>query len=222
MKKGFDVWSYGPSLVRAGDFWVDAERWNKAEKCYETFLLRCGQKTEFSRSVRSKLSDVKNKKSKDEKGNDDKEKYSRDIDDYDIYILISVIMTTYNSEKYVKKSIESILSQSHYNFELIIVDDASEDKTFEILEEYSKKDSRIKIIKNKVNRGTYWSKNIGLSYAKGDFVTTQDSDDTSDNDRLKLQLKEFTKNPKIRVSSCNYVRVDSNGNIVMNIGLEER
>ncbi|MDP6527473.1 MAG: glycosyltransferase family A protein, partial [Candidatus Pacebacteria bacterium] len=237
-RKGFDIWSHGPSLVRAGDLWVKAGDLIQAKDCYELFLLRCGQENTISKAVRSSLSSVNKKiKMSQKKSAVSNKQFSiipSIIAKWGASLIsfikfdeaeknkISVIMTTYNSKKFVGKAIESILSQTHSNLELVIVDDASTDGTFQILEAYSNKDSRIKLIKNFVNKGTYWSKNLGVVYSTGEFITIQDSDDISDKKRLELQLREFTKNSKIKVCSCNYVRIDVDGNIELNRGLKER
>jgi len=237
-RKGFDIWSHGPSLVRAGDLWVKAGDLIQAKDCYELFLLRCGQENTISKAVRSSLSSVNKKiKMSQKKSAVSNKQFSiipSIIAKWGASLIsfikfdeaeknkISVIMTTYNSKKFVGKAIESILSQTHSNLELVIVDDASTDGTFQILETYSNKDSRIKLIKNFVNKGTYCSKNLGVIHSSGEFITTQDSDDISDKKRLELQLKEFTKNPKIKVCSCNYIRINLDGDIVINRGLKER
>lgn len=120
--------------------------------------------------------------------------YSRDIEGYTIVPrpkntpLISVIMTAHNSERYIRYSIESILNQTYTNLELIIIDDASTDRTGKIIEEYEARDSRITYLHNKTNYGTYVSKNIGIKHSKGQYITFQDSDDYSIRNRLELQL----------------------------------
>ena len=124
--------------------------------------------------------------------------YGRDIEGYTIISrpkktpLISVIMTAYNSARYIKYSIQSILSQTYTNFELIIVDDCSKDTTGKIIEELARKDPRIIYLKNKTNYGKYVSKNIGIKHSKGQYITFQDSDDYSIRNRLQLQLKTIT------------------------------
>ena len=125
--------------------------------------------------------------------------YSRDIEGYTIIPrpkntpLISVIMTAYNAARYIRYSIESILNQTYSNFELIIVDDASTDRTSKIIDEYASKDPRILYLHNKINYGTYVSKNIGIKHSKGQYITFQDSDDYSIRNRLELQLNTLLK-----------------------------
>lgn len=139
-----------------------------------------------------------------------KEQYGKQLEGYTIIPrpknspLISVIMTAHNSEKYISYSIESILSQTYTNIELIIVDDASKDKTSKIIREYAGKDSRILHLNNKINYGTYVSKNIGIKHSKGQYITFQDSDDYSIRNRLELQLNAL-KNSNDLVCFGKYV-----------------
>ena len=134
--------------------------------------------------------------------------------------LVSVVMTTYNSDASVAAAIESVLAQTHRELELIIVDDASTDRTCEVLHEKAGQDSRIRIIESAHNRGTYWSKNSGIIIAKGDVITFMDSDDVIDPRRLEKQLAAIGSG--LVGSTCNYVRKDEAGNIVLNRGLEQR
>ena len=109
--------------------------------------------------------------------------------------LISVIMSTYNSEEMVKKSIESIISQSYRNFELLIIDDASTDSTFKVISSYQAKYKNIKIFQNQKNIGLTKSLNVLLEKTQGEYIARQDDDDMSINTRLENQLKIIkTKN----------------------------
>ena len=135
---------------------------------------------------------------------------------------ISVIMTTYNSADYVADAIRSILDQSHRNLELIVVDDASTDGTFELLREHARVDNRVRPFNCLENRGTYWCKNFGITKATGTYLTFQDSDDVSDPNRLDAQLKELSKDPNAVAATCNYVRRSPNGELIRNRGRLER
>jgi glycosyltransferase involved in cell wall biosynthesis len=119
--------------------------------------------------------------------------------------LVSIIMSAYNSEKSIGSSIYSILNQTYKNLELIIVDDASEDQTQEIIKKFILKDKRVKFIINKVNVGTYVSRNYALKYAKGDFITMQDADDWSHPQRIEYQINLLLKNKEIMM--CTGKRV---------------
>ncbi len=91
--------------------------------------------------------------------------------------LVSVLMTAYNREKYIAEAIESVLASTYKNFELIIVDDCSTDKTVSIAHEFEKLDSRVKLYVNEHNLGDYANRNTAASYAKGDYLKYLDSDD---------------------------------------------
>ncbi len=98
---------------------------------------------------------------------------------------ISVIMLTYNRENFISEAIESILNQTESDYEFIIVNNGSTDKSGEIAEMYAKLDYRIKVIhipKSSIGKG----RNIGLSLAKGDFITFVDDDDIAESDMLEF------------------------------------
>ncbi|WP_229760426.1 glycosyltransferase family 2 protein [Ferruginibacter lapsinanis] len=86
-------------------------------------------------------------------------------------------MTSYNREKYIGEAIESVLRSTYQNWELIIVDDASKDRTVEIARSYAEKDERIKLHVNEINLGDYANRNKAAGYAKGEYLKYLDSDD---------------------------------------------
>lgn len=133
--------------------------------------------------------------------------------------LISVIMTNFGWTEYTPVAIQSILDQSHSNFELIIVDDRSEANAYRKLAKFvrHKKDKRIKLIRLKQNSGTYRAKNNGLKIAKGDYITFQDSDDWSHPNRLSIQLDKL-KDKKVLALVVNYCRVDDFGIVNLHNG----
>lgn len=89
---------------------------------------------------------------------------------------ISVIIPVYNSEKYLSKCVDSILTQSYKDFEVILIDDESTDRSPALCDEYAQNDSRVKVI-HKKNGGTADSRNVGLSAVTGDYITFMDNDD---------------------------------------------
>jgi Glycosyltransferases involved in cell wall biogenesis len=91
--------------------------------------------------------------------------------------LVSVLMTSYNREKYIAEAIESVLASTYTNFELIIVDDGSKDRTVEIAQQYQNKDKRIKLFVNEKNLGDYPNRNKAASFAQGKYLKYVDSDD---------------------------------------------
>lgn len=112
-------------------------------------------------------------------------------------ILVSVVMSVYNGEKYLKSAVDSILSQTHKNFEFLIINDGSTDKTMEILNSYT--DKRIKILDNKENKGLIYSLNKGFNEAKGKYIARMDADDIALEDRLKKQILFLEKNQDIAI-----------------------
>ena len=101
---------------------------------------------------------------------------------------ISVIMSVYNSENFLKKSIESILNQTYENFQFLIINDCSTDKSLSILEYFKKKDKRVYIFENKSNIGLTKSLNKLLENAEGDLIARHDADDISDKSRFENQI----------------------------------
>ena len=90
--------------------------------------------------------------------------------------LISVIVPVYNSEQTLHRCIDSILGQTYRNFELLLINDGSKDRSGEICDEYARQDSRVKVF-HKENGGVSSARNVGLDNARGDWVTFVDSDD---------------------------------------------
>ena len=93
---------------------------------------------------------------------------------------LSVIVPVYNTSKYLKKCLDSILNQTFQDIELILVDDGSTDNSYSILEEYKKKYPKKIVLLQKENGGQGSARNLGLKHAKGDYITFVDSDDTID------------------------------------------
>lgn len=91
--------------------------------------------------------------------------------------LVSVLMTTYNREKYLAAAIESVLASTYENFELLVVDDQSKDKSVEIAQHYAKKDARVKSLINEKNLGDYPNRNKAASIANGKYLKYVDADD---------------------------------------------
>ena len=101
---------------------------------------------------------------------------------------ISVIIPVYNVEKYLYRCVDSVLGQTYYNIEVILIDDGSTDSSPEICDEYQKRDKRVKVI-HKKNSGAASSRNIGLSSAKGDYIAFIDSDDYIELDMYENMMK---------------------------------
>jgi len=110
--------------------------------------------------------------------------------------LVSVLMTAYNREKYIAEAIESVLASTHSDWELIIVDDGSVDKTVEIAKSYQSKDSRISVYVNEKNLGDYPNRNKAASYAKGEYIKYLDSDDIIYPHGLQVMVEAMEKFPE--------------------------
>lgn len=117
--------------------------------------------------------------------------------------MISVILSTFNNEKTISDSINSILNQTHKDFELIIINDCSTDKTKEIIKSFN--DKRIVFIDNKKNIGRSNSRNKAIKIARGDFVAIIDGDDISALNRLEVQVRYLINNPGIDLVACNVI-----------------
>ena len=115
---------------------------------------------------------------------------------------ISVLMSAYNSEKYIAEAIESILNQTFKDFEFIIINDGSTDKTAEIIEKYAKKDVRIRFVNNTKNQGIIAALNPGFAMCRGEYIARMDSDDISTPERLATQVAYLDAHPEVDLCSC--------------------
>lgn len=103
--------------------------------------------------------------------------------------MISIIMAAYNAEKTIEQAISSVLNQTYPNFELLVVNDCSTDKTAALIEAIAKKDSRIRVISNEKNSGVSYTRKHGLEEAKGEWIAILDSDDAWAPEKLKKQIE---------------------------------
>lgn len=124
--------------------------------------------------------------------------------------LVSIIMPTFKCGKFLKESIASAQAQTYQNWELIVVDDCSEDGTVEIVQELQKQDDRIRLLQNAVNSGAAVSRNAALRQAKGRWIAFLDSDDLWMPDKLEKQIRFMTENG-YAFSYHEYVEIDEEG-----------
>jgi glycosyltransferase involved in cell wall biosynthesis len=122
---------------------------------------------------------------------------------------VAVLMAVFNGEDYVGQALSSILTQSFADFEFIVVDDGSTDRTAEIIRSYD--DPRIRLLTNAQNLGLARSLNRGLSEARGEFVARQDADDISEPDRLRRQIEFLDANPTVALAGTWYTEIDRDG-----------
>ena len=122
---------------------------------------------------------------------------------------ISVVMPAFNQEKFIQTSIESIINQTYQNFEFLIINDGSSDKTLEIIEKFKKKDERIILI-NRNKGGLAACLNQGISLSKGQYIARMDADDIALPERLNVQLNYLVNNPTIDLVGSNIIYFSDN------------
>lgn len=121
--------------------------------------------------------------------------------------MISVIVPVYNAEKYLQRCVDSILKQSFTDFELLLIDDGSHDRSGELCDEYGDKDNRVKAF-HKENGGVSSARNVGLDNALGDWLTFVDADDTLSRDFLYHMVTGIDECVSLVVSNCDVIMKD--------------
>jgi glycosyltransferase involved in cell wall biosynthesis len=125
---------------------------------------------------------------------------------------ISIILPCFNHGLYIAQAIEGVLEQTYNDFELIIIDDGSQDKSKQIIEYYARKDKRIIPIFQGTNVGPGAARNAGLKISSGNFIAFCDADDIWEREKLKLQLNILSEFEEYDVVHSDAIIVDSNGN----------
>ena len=125
--------------------------------------------------------------------------------------LVSIITPTFNAEKFIRATIESVLNQSYQNWEMILVDDASTDKTIAIIKEFTIKDNRIKLIELSKNSGNGFARNVALEKAVGKYIAYLDADDIWLPIKLENQI-QFLKANNLPFTFSFYDCIDEEGN----------
>lgn len=126
--------------------------------------------------------------------------------------LVSIITPCFNSEKYISQAVQSVISQTHQNWELLLVDDCSSDETFAIISNYSTQDARIKAFKLDINSGAGVSRNFAIQKASGNYIAFLDADDLWKSEKLEKQI-DFMKTQKIPFTFSFYETIDEAGNL---------
>ena len=127
--------------------------------------------------------------------------------------MISIIVSIYNSDKTLSKMIDSVLSQTYQDFELILINDGSSDNSFNIMKDYLEKDNRIILI-DKENSGLTKSLNIGLKRVNGKYISRIDADDIWKKDKLEKQIKFLETNNHYALVGTAYDEIDKEGKIM--------
>jgi glycosyltransferase involved in cell wall biosynthesis len=122
---------------------------------------------------------------------------------------ITVFMAVYNGSRYLKEAIGSVLAQTFSNFELLIINDGSNDNSVEIIQSYT--DPRIRLLHNDINRGLVFTRQRGVSEARGEYLAILDCDDIALPERLQIQYDFFQHNPNIALCSGRARYIDANG-----------
>ena len=125
------------------------------------------------------------------------------------YGLVSIIMPNYNGAKYIKETLDSVLTQTYTNWEVLFVDDYSSDNSIDIVNSYN--EPRFKVFRNEKNKGAAASRNYALREAKGKWIAFLDADDLWLPDKLEKQLEFMTKND-YHFSCTSYEHIDENSN----------
>jgi len=128
--------------------------------------------------------------------------------------LVSVIMGVFNGEKHLREAIKSILNQTFKDFEFVIINDCSKDKTSEILRKYNQEDERIKIVNNHKNIGLTKSLNKALKITRGKYIARMDADDISYPERLEKQIDFLSNNLLYGLIGTWGHKIDKGGNVI--------
>jgi glycosyltransferase involved in cell wall biosynthesis len=124
--------------------------------------------------------------------------------------LVSVLIPAYNCMESIHFALDSLLSQSWINIEIIVADDASSDSTPDIVAKYIKRDPRVRYVRLDKNQGAYMARNTALSLAKGDYITTHDTDDWSHPQKIELQVMPLIADTKLSCTCSSWARMDEN------------
>ncbi len=131
---------------------------------------------------------------------------------------VSVIVPVYNTEKYLKNCIDSLLKQNFEDYEIIVINDLSPGNAEEIIKSYN--DKKIVYIKNKTNKGIGYNRNLGIKKAKGEYVCFIDLDDYVKEDFIS-KMYNYSKENNLDLCVCDYVNVDEEGNKLKEFNLSD-
>ena len=133
---------------------------------------------------------------------------------------VSIIVPMYNAEKFIGKTIESVLAQTYQNWEMLIMNDVSTDNSLAIVNMYAKKDERIKIVNTEKNVGVVKGRNFLIDLASGKYIAFLDADDYWHNEKLEKQIK-FMKEKNASISCTEYTRVKENEEKINDVIIKE-
>lgn len=127
-------------------------------------------------------------------------------------VIVSIIMPAYNAEKFIQDAINSVFAQTYNYWELIIIDDGSQDKTRHIIEQSCQYDSRVNAIYNNKNLGVIQSRNLGIKRAKGQYIAFLDADDLWLPQKLAIQIPCMQQN-HCAITHTNYLHISESGQL---------
>ena len=133
---------------------------------------------------------------------------------------VSIIIPVHNAEKFIGKTIESVLNQTYKNWEMLIFNDKSKDNSLKIIKKYSEKDERIKVVDSKENVGVVAARNKLIEIATGEFIAFLDADDYWKQNKLEKQIKFMRKNNAL-ISCTEYTRVTEDEKEINDIIIKE-
>ena len=133
--------------------------------------------------------------------------------------IVSILMTIYNHENFLKKSINSVINQTFKNWELIAIDNGSEDNSKEILKKIREKRVKKKYLKKNIGRTKCL--NLGLKLCKGKYIAILDSDDIARKNRIAFQINRMKKNKKLWLTSSSYTKIDDKNRILEKVVFKE-
>ena len=128
--------------------------------------------------------------------------------------LVSVVIPVYNASKYLAKTLDSALSQTYKNLEIILINDCSTDNSLEIMRDYEKADFRIRVLDSEKNQGVAAVRNRGIQAATGEYIALLDSDDVWVEDKIERQLKLLKEN-NAQIAYSSYSFIDENDQPIM-------
>lgn len=134
--------------------------------------------------------------------------------------MISIVLPVYNGERYLEEALKSVIRQTYVNFELIVVDDCSTDRTSDIVKNYMEKDERIRYIRNVVNLKLPKTLNIGFANASGYYLTWTSDDNRYKENALEVMAKYLDDHIDVDMVYANYSEIDLEGNVTRKRYLE--
>ncbi|MBQ8294102.1 MAG: glycosyltransferase family 2 protein [Alphaproteobacteria bacterium] len=126
---------------------------------------------------------------------------------------VSIVLPVYNGERFLEQSLDSILNQTFSDWELVIVNDCSKDKTPKIADQYAQKDGRIRVIHNKVNKKLPASLNVGFAQTTGEYLTWTSDDNIAKTNWLDTLVKYLDEHPNADMVSASMERINEDGSI---------